>query len=154
MNSAAFDKNKLDLFIDSLHLKTWFRNLGKNSIGQTNSLKYINSLKNAILIWNNTMEDRIEQFNNIRPNNDLWDKTSEIVFNSSLIELKKNPFFMAFSKSLDRVPPENIIRVLPILGYYAETVSSVSNGYFKQEIDIYKKGHFVCEHTKYQLLIF
>jgi len=171
MFKKTFD---VDLFVKNLNLKTWFTKIGQVTLISTQNLKYINSLENAILIWNKNFENRNDEWENLRIKvlkNEIWGTEFNNIKSAISKDIKQNNNFIKFSRDFkliianinklngvhisNNLDTDLLISQLPIIGYFGEILLNNPNmKYYTTEVELFKKGHFVCEHVNKKFLIY
>lgn len=171
MFKTTFD---IDQFVQNLNLKMWFNKIGQTTITSSNNIKYINSLENAILIWNKNSINRDDAWENLRIKvlkNEHWGLEFNNLKSAIYKELKQSNHFLKFAQNFKKIAntinndtnvrikliidAETLVYQLPIIGYFGEVLlNNTSFKYYTNEIALFKKGHFVCENINKQMLIY
>ena len=152
------------IFLDDLQLLKWFSQVGQgvSVLGQNNekSLKFIDSLEEAVSIWQADYESRCDVWEKLRVRllkNKLWENTFNLIRTDSWNILHDSPQFTRIAQKIQKqvqIEPEFFFSQLPIMGAWGEQLLNKENGFYSRQINLFRKGIWVCGYASGKCLIY
>ena len=152
------------IFLDNLQLLNWFSQVGRGASAFENndkkSLKFIDSLDEAISIWQADYEKRCDIWEALRVQllkNTSWENTFSLIRTDAWNILNDSLQFTRIAQQIQKqvqLEPEFFFSQLPILGAWGEQLLSKKNGFYSRQISLFKKGVWVCGYASEKWLIY
>ena len=153
---------KIESYIDSLKLNSWFRRIfdEKKSAPPEYKATIADSLMVAVEIWNKEFERRCDEWENLRVQlveNQEWVKNFYVVREAAFNALSSNNFLIKLTTILSKeyhINHEQFISELPFMGAWGEKLLGFKSGFYMEQIPCYKEGFWVCKAKDDQYVLY
>lgn len=145
-------------FLDSIDIEKWFGNIGDSSSHCFDCIN-ISSLDEALSVWNDFFENRCDIWEDLRVHlteNEEWNECFFDIRESAKKMILENRGFKKLSNKISEkfsLSEDHFFSQLPIMGFLGEIILK-KDGYYRKEIEIFKKGFFVCGFKNNQFIVY